>query len=302
LNPIYNFLHELKPYALPGGKRIRLGLKEDGGYVLFNKGLENIDVLYSYGVETNSDFELMFCEKYNSIARLYDHTVDLMPVKRDFLYFKKEGVGPVKTNNLNTIENHINENEDRNKKLILKIDTEGAEWDTFHQMPNEILGSFEQIVMEIHGLHSEHPDYNGTNLFKSKIERKTQIINKINKLFYLYHVHANNYQPLFYTGRFKLPNAMELTFVNKEYFKNVEYSKTIFPTKFDAPNYSKREDINLHFWPFYPGIMSHVKLIITQNSWYEGWKKILDLISRHFESKWKSIIIAMKLRRPTSYS
>ena len=39
----------------------------------------------------------MFCEKYNSIARLYDHTVDKMPVKRDFLYFKKEGVGPVKT-------------------------------------------------------------------------------------------------------------------------------------------------------------------------------------------------------------
>ena len=66
---------------------------------------------------------------------------------------------------------------------ILKIDTEGAEWDTFYQMPNEILGSFEQIVMEIHGLHSVHPDYNGTNLFKSKIERKTQVINKINKLF-----------------------------------------------------------------------------------------------------------------------
>ena len=95
---------------------------------------------------------------------------------------------------------------------------------------------------------------------------------------------------------------MELTYVNKKYFKNAEYSKTIFPTKFDAPNYFKREDINLHFWPFYPGVMRHIKLIITQNSLTEGWKKILNLISRHFESKWKSIIIAMKLRRPTSYS
>jgi hypothetical protein len=60
---------------------------------------------------------------------------------------------------------------------------------------------------------------------------------------------------------------MGLTFVNKKYFKNVEYLKAIFPTKFDVPNYSKREDINLHFWPFYPGGMSHIKLIITQNSW-----------------------------------
>ena len=89
MDHIHDFLTELKPYYLPIGDRIRLGSNGDGGYVLLNRGLQDVEVLYSYGVGANSDFEFMFCEKYNAIARLYDHTVDTMPLKKDFLYFKK---------------------------------------------------------------------------------------------------------------------------------------------------------------------------------------------------------------------
>ena len=242
---IYNFLKEIIPYEIPNSDRIRIGSNGDGGYVLLNRGLQDVEVLYSYGAGTNSDFEMMFCEKYNAIARLYDHTVDTMPFKKDFLYFKKQGVGPEKTKSLNTIENHINENGDDNKKFLLKIDVEGAEWDTLFHIPNAILGSFEQLAIEIHNLHSFCPDYNGINLSKFKLDQKTCVIKKINKLFYLYHVHANNYSPLFYINRFKLPNTMELTFVNKKYFKSAEYSKAIFPTEIDQPCYKIRKDINL---------------------------------------------------------
>ncbi len=299
---IYNFLKELTPYDIPNSDRIRIGSNGDGGYVLLNRGLQDVEVLYSYGVGTNSDFEMMFCEKYNAIARLYDHTVDTMPFKKDFLYFKKQGVGPEKTKSLNTIENHINENGDNNKKLLLKIDVEGAEWDTLFHIPDAILGSFEQLAIEIHNLHSFCPDYNGINLSKFKLDQKTRVIKKINKLFYLYHLHANNYQPLFYINRFKLPNAMELTFVNKKYSKSAERAKTIFPTKFDRPNNPKRADIKLHVWPFYSGMIQHILHIITQIGWREGWQEILGLIYKRFETKWKSVMIIMKLRRPTSHS
>jgi len=302
LDHIHDFLKELKPYDPPIGDRIRIGSNEDGGYVLLNRGLQDVEVLYSYGIGLNSDFELMFCEKYNAIARLYDHTVDAMPLKKDFLYFKKQGVGPEKSGSVNTIENHINENGDGNKKLILKIDVEGAEWDSLLCTPNAILESFEQIAIEIHNLHSFCPDYHGINLSKSKLDQKTRVIKKINNLFYLYHVHANNYQPLFYVNRSKLPNAMELTFVNKKYFKSAEHSKTIFPTKFDRPNNPQRADIKLHFWPFCPGTIQHLLHIVTQVGWRGGWKEMLSLIYKRFESKWKSVMVAMKLRRPTSYS
>ena len=302
MDHIYNFLKELKPYDLPSSKRIRFGPSQDGGYVLLDKELENIEVLYSYGVGTNSDFELMFCEKYKAIARLYDHTVDTIPVNKDFLYFKKEGVGPKETKNLNTIENHIKENGDGKKKLILKMDVEGAEWDTLSSIPNSVLGLFEQIVVEIHNLHSFKPDYKGINLSKSKLDYKTQVIKKINASFYLYHVHANNYEPLFYIKSFKVPNVMELTFVNKKYFKSVECSKNIFPTKFDKPNNPTRADIKLYFWPFYSGIIQHIIYIMNRNGWEGGWRELVKLIYKCFETKWKAMLIKMKLRRPTSYS
>ena len=94
-------------YDFFNSHRLRIGPNGDGGYVLLNDGLEDIDVLYSYGVNDNSDFELMFCEKFNAIARLYDHTVDAPPLNKECFYFFKEGVGPKKTSNLNTIENYI---------------------------------------------------------------------------------------------------------------------------------------------------------------------------------------------------
>ena len=96
MDHIYNFLKELKPYDLPSSKRIRFGPSQDGGYVLLDKELENIEVLYSYGVGTNSDFELMFCEKYKAIARLYDHTVDTIPVNKDFFTSKKRALAQKK--------------------------------------------------------------------------------------------------------------------------------------------------------------------------------------------------------------
>ena len=186
--------------------------------------------------------------------------------------------------------------------MILKIDVEGAEWDTLLHTPNAILESFEQIAIEIHNLHSFCPDYNGINLAKSILDQKTQVIKKLNNLFYLYHVHANNYQPLFYVNRFKLPNVMEFTFVNKKYFKSPEYSKTICPTEFDRANNPKRADINLHFWPFHAGTINYLLSIVTQIGLRNGWRQMLNVIYKRLESKWKSVIIAIKLRRPTSYS
>ena len=182
MDHIYNFLKELKPYDFLNSDRIRIGSEGDGGYVLLDRRLEDIEAVYSYGVENNSDFELMFCKKYNAIARLFDHTVDEPPFKKDFFYFKKEGVGSKKTEHLNTIENHIKQYGDRNKKLILKMDVEGAEWDVLFHTPNAILELFDQIIIEIHNLHSFKPDYHGINLSKSNMDKKTTVIRNINKL------------------------------------------------------------------------------------------------------------------------
>ena len=95
---------------------------------------------------------------------------------------------------------------------------------------------------------------------------------------------------------------MELTFVNKKYFKSVECSKNIFPTKFDKPNNPTRADIKLYFWPFYSGIIQHIIYIMNRNGWEGGWRELVKLIYKCFETKWNAMLIKMKLRRPTSYS
>ncbi len=66
-------------------RRTRIGSENDGGYVLLNSGLESIEVVYSYGVGDNSDFdEAMICEKYNAVARLYGHTIDSAPLEKEW--------------------------------------------------------------------------------------------------------------------------------------------------------------------------------------------------------------------------
>jgi hypothetical protein len=69
----------------------------------------------------------------------------------------------------------------------------------------------------------------------------------------LYHVHANNYNPLYYIGCFKIPNTMELNFVNKKYFTPKKGSITIFPTEVGYSCDKTRKYIKLLFWPFYFG-------------------------------------------------
>ena len=288
LSQLGNLLKELKIFNSPKSERVRVGSDNDGGYVLLNDGLESIEVIYSYGVGDNSEFEAMFCEKYNAIARLYDHTVDSPPLEKSFFYFKKEGVGQKKTKDLNTIENHLNENGDTGKRLLLKMDVEGGEWDALIHTPSSVIGLFDQIVIEVHGL--------GTDLSESWLDKKIEVIRKLNELFYLYHVHANNFARVYYINWYKVPNVLELTFVNKKLFKNAEYSKVIFPTEFDRPNDKNKEDKKLYFFPFYPGVIQHVSDIVRRNGW-KGWRDIIRILHNRLREDLRSIRTIIGLRR-----
>ena len=297
LSQLGKLLKELKIFDFPNSRRIRIGSNDDGGYVLLDSGLESIDIVYSYGVGDNADFEAMICEKYNAIARLYDHTIKSAPLKNDLLYFKREGVGPKKSENLNTIENHINKNSDSGKRLLLQMDVEGAEWDTLIHTPNSVLGLFDQIVIEVHGLASDVSDaLNEGGVYKVSIENKIKVLKKINALFYLYHVHANTEGGLYYINWFKVPNILELTFVNKKAVKDAEHSKVVFPTEFDRPNAKGRKEIELHFWPFYPGLIQHTSNIVRRDGW-KTFAKVFGILHNRIKINLRSIRTLLGLRQ-----
>ena len=297
MSQLGKLLKELKIFDFPNSRRIRIGSNNDGGYVLLDSGLESIKIVYSYGVGDNADFEAMICEKYNAIARLYDHTIKSAPLKKDFLYFKREGVGPKKSENVNTIESHINENSDSGKRLLLQMDVEGAEWDTLIHTPNSVLGLFDQIVIEVHGLASDVSDaLNEGGVYKVSIDNKIKVLKKINALFYLYHVHANTYGGLYYINWFKVPDILELTFVNKKAVKDAEHSKVVFPTEFDRPNAKGRKEIELHFWPFYPGLIQHLSDIVRRDGW-KGFANVFGILHNWIKMNLRSIRTMLGLRQ-----
>ena len=54
-----------------------------------------------------------------------------------------------------TIANQFAKNGDGSKRIVMKIDVEGAEWDSLLSAPDEILGQIDQMAVEFHWLMDE---------------------------------------------------------------------------------------------------------------------------------------------------
>ena len=72
---------------------------------------------------------------------------------------------------------HFTANGDSQRQVILKIDVEGAEWDSFAAMEPETLERIDQLVVEFHGV--DEP-------------RFLDIVRKLKAQFEIAHLHYNN--------------------------------------------------------------------------------------------------------------
>ena len=73
-------------------------------------------------------------------------------------------------------------------------------------------------------------------------------LEKLSKTHYIIHAHGNNYGPVVN----KIPDVIELTYINKNQFNLVpELNTQSLPiANLDFPNYHASNDINLNFYPF----------------------------------------------------
>lgn len=231
-------LEQLTPYDAKGfEKKIRLGNLGDGGYVVPYEILYLIDAAYSYGVENNVNFEKDLIKIKDIPVRLYDYSIDDLPEKNKNFFFKKEGVATKKKRVFDTFENHLKENNETGKKVLLKLDIEGAEWEVL----NKILGGPSEnivaIVLELHRLQRYE-----------KMIRYIKILKKINSKFTLVHLHGNNNSKLFVFGNKKIPSTLELTFINNNLINEKTVMVSSLPSEQDYPNLPWKKDIPLDFW------------------------------------------------------
>jgi hypothetical protein len=176
-------LAELQPVALKNCTLKRFGSPNDGGYLMCENLIEPLDAAYSYGVGRNDDWGCEVSRRYHVPVHQYDCFDPARPICNDGTFvFQNECVGDRtgyrQSRFFDTLENQIRRNGDIGRRVIIKMDIEGAEWDSLLVAPDELLASIPQITMEMHG-------FDDPKILK--------VIRKLKRNFYLVNLHFNNW-------------------------------------------------------------------------------------------------------------
>ena len=253
----------LKPHYFPD--LIRLGSKNDGGYVLPEKIIYDSDGLLSFGYGYNGSFESDYIKKTNKNIEIYDHTCDYLSLIKSLLkYFKRfllfrKRIKDVNFHYSNLIKHHkfvtsknvnffkkkIVKKKEKSieisviqiiqelkfKNAILKCDIEGSEYDILEDVINNHM-KFNCVLVEFHQI-------------KNYIEKFKDLIKKLSNHYAIVHLHGNNHDPML--ENINIPSTIEITLIKKEFIKDNNYINK-FPNKsLDNPNNPNLKDLEFEF-------------------------------------------------------
>jgi len=246
-----NFYNKLKEYLIvyEFNNKIRLGNKEDGGYVIGDIN-HKYNCYISCGINREESFTRDFLNEYNYIIKEKSYGFDGTILEYPIQY----------TKNIKFIKKNINNFDDdynttlldilnNNSNIFIKMDIEGWEYTWLEYYENKtLLNNISQMVIEFHGLNENNYLADGC---KVPVElnnlRKIKVFKILSKYFYIIHVHGNNWCQV----KNGIPNVLEITFLNKKFFNKIpELNKTPFPIDIDFPNTNKFPEINLNYYPF----------------------------------------------------
>jgi hypothetical protein len=225
----------VNPKTARGVKKVRVGGANDGGYVCLNE-FQDIVAALSLGIEDNVSWDFDIAERNIPVFQ-YDHTISSPPCYHKNFAFYRSKISTVEGDNVESINSIIRKNSfSLPSSVIGKIDIEGDEWDVLLSASDASLQVFSQLICEFHWFDKIIED--------QFFERMIQVLHKLNKVFQVVHVHANNYAPLLVVGNHLFPNVVEITFANRQRFE-FEEADEVFPGRLDAPNNPRLVDHQL---------------------------------------------------------
>jgi hypothetical protein len=234
-------LNELQPVVLKNCDLKRFGSVNDGGYLLCDNLSEGVQSAYSYGVGVNDDLGCHVSRRYRVPVHQYDCFDPGRPVcKGGTFVFNNECIGARAERDkagraFDTLQGQIARNRDSGKRLIVKIDIEGAEWESLLATPDSVFDQIDQMPMELH----ISPVRLGVT------ELHLQVIRKLKQKFHLVNLHFNNYSC---TSRLApLPAwAFQVLWVNKRLGEIDPSAPTPAPmSPLNAPDRPGRRDCQL---------------------------------------------------------
>jgi hypothetical protein len=191
----YNIIKLIEPGIFYFTKK-GFGKVGDGTYILPQELLNELDnkILLSFGISDDISFEKDFHSEYpNCKIFAFDPTVNSLPEENPNINFNKIGLsGKTNINNqlftITDIFKKINLGQQNN--YIFKIDIEGWEWGFLNEL-TLLKINIPIITIELHFFPLIGKGE--TLLLPFRFFKKLKILKKIKDEFYIYHIHANNY-------------------------------------------------------------------------------------------------------------
>lgn len=223
---------ELRPVTLKNCTLARFGGPGDGGYLMCGNLLGEAQGLYSYGIGGTDDWGCEVGSRFGLPVHQYDCFNLTQPVCNDGgrFVFHAECIGPetaaIESRPFDTLASQIAKNGHAGKRLIVKMDVEGAEWESLLATPDAVLAEIDQLPMELHGVDGP---------------RFPELVRKLKRTFHLAHRHFNNMACE--AGLDPFPSrAIQVLFVNKRIGILDPSVEPSLPNLLDAPDYPEQPD------------------------------------------------------------
>src|SRR5215213_3686601 len=175
---------EIQPVALTNCGLKRFGEANDGGYLLCANLLGGVKAAYSYGISGYDGWGCQVATDLKVRVHQYDCFNLTEPVcSTGATTFHGECVaGNPSTDEdgrkFDTPEHQIAKNGDAGRHLVVKMDVEGAEWETFLRTPDTGFDQIDQLVVEFHGVNKQ---------------QFVDAMQKLKTFYYVANLHYNNY-------------------------------------------------------------------------------------------------------------
>lgn len=175
-------LGELRTVTLKNCTLKRYGSANDGGYLMCENLTDGVQSAYSYGIASEDNWGCDVSRQFGVPIHQYDCFTSNRPTcdGGNFI-FHDECVGPkaemIDGHAFDSIPSQISRNGDSRKRLLVKIDIEGAEWDSLMATPDAVLDRIAQIPMELHGTDEA---------------KFVDVVRRLKRQFYLVNLHFNN--------------------------------------------------------------------------------------------------------------
>jgi hypothetical protein len=221
----------VQPVKLKNCTLERFGEPHDGGYLMCANLLGGAKAGYSYGISGYDQWGCDLSRRLSVPVHQYDCFNLTRPVcSGGHTEFHEECIGPSSTVEegrlFDTLERQFAKNGHAGLRLVVKMDVEGAEWDSLLKAPDRVLRQIDQLSIELHGVRGD---------------KTVEVLKRLHQFFYVAHLHFNNFSCQGDLAPFPAW-AYEVLFVNKRLGVPDPYGRVELPHAEDAPNHEGGAD------------------------------------------------------------